>query len=164
MPTARVPLSQGLVALVDQADLQRVLAVGSWHVNRGGESVYAQHSSSLDGRTTHVSMHRFVLDAGPGQEVDHVNHDGLDNRRANLRLCGAAQNQANQPKAAGASSRFKGVTWRSGRRRWEASIKVAYRTRFLGRFGTEEAAARAYDAAAVEAFGTFAVLNFGGNS
>jgi hypothetical protein len=97
----------------------------------------------------------------PNEEVDHINGDGLDNRRENIRLASPTQNQQNKRKqSAPASSRYKGVTFKTARGRWEASIRVDGKNTFLGRFHDEEAAAHAYDAAARIHHGRFASLNF----
>lgn len=106
------------------------------------------------------TLHRILMGEPEGFDVDHVNRDRLDNRRANLRLATRSQNSANRlrSKAPGAS-KYKGV--RCGRYgNWFAQITVAYRTLYLGTHPTEEDAARAYDAAARLHFGEFARTNF----
>lgn len=105
-------------------------------------------------------MHREILQPGPGFEVDHVNGDGLDNRRANLRECVRTQNNANHGLGRLNASGFKGVSWDAANRRWRTSISAAGVTRNLGRYDRPEDAARAYDRAAVATFGDFARLNF----
>jgi len=105
-------------------------------------------------------MHRLVLDARPGQIVDHINGNGLDNRRANLRLVTAVQNAQNQFVQAGPkTSQYKGVHWDSVGQRWAASITVDGHAIELGRFDREEIAARAYDDAALVHFGPHARTN-----
>jgi hypothetical protein len=90
--------------------------------------------------------------------VDHVDHNGLNNRRSNLRAATKAQNAANERKRPGCSSQYKGVVWH--RNRWQARIEIGDEYRYLGRFVSEEEAARAYDAAAVTAWGQYANPNF----
>jgi hypothetical protein len=104
-------------------------------------------------------MHRAVLglSAGDRTRVDHKDHDTLDNRRSNLRVSTRSQNSANQLKTRG-TSKYKGV--HKLKDRWKAQIEVDGKKRYLGSFVREEEAARAYDAAAVEAFGEFALINF----
>jgi len=93
--------------------------------------------------------------------VDHADGDGLNNQRSNLREATSAQNAANSRPRTGGTSAFKGVCWVGGRRQcWTAQIRINRGTRFLGYFSDEVAAARAYDAAAVAAWGPFARLNF----
>lgn len=101
-------------------------------------------------------MHRVLVPGAP--EVDHINGNGLDNRRANLRRASRQQNAANGVKK-GTTSSMKGVCWDQARKKWKAQIKINYRTHFLGRFNSEMSAGVAYDAAAVAAFGEFARIN-----
>jgi hypothetical protein len=152
--TATVPLTKGLQALVDDEDLESVLSAGPWHaVVSHGQTFYAVHGEWVSGKIVHTRMHCLILDAKPGQQVDHINGNSLDNRRANLRLATPTENRANTGKRRGGVSRYKGVSWHHGR--WAARIG----DRWLGQYPTEEDAARAYDAAAVEAWGVYARLN-----
>jgi hypothetical protein len=109
----------------------------------------------------HVYMHRFLLDAPTGVDVDHIDHDGLNNCRSNLRLASRRQNLANmRPFPEGKSSSYKGVCWRPRERAWTAQIRLNGKHVYLGKFSTEIAAARAYDAAALAHRGEFACINF----
>lgn len=105
-------------------------------------------------------MHRFVLSAPPGVYVDHINHNGLDNRRScNIRLCTPSQNIARARYPVGPSG-FRGVYWDEKRGKYRASIKTGGRIRNIGRFPSAEEAASAYDRASIAMFGEFANLNF----
>jgi hypothetical protein len=106
-------------------------------------------------------MHREImgLSAGDPRKVDHINHDRLDNRRSNLRIVSKSQDVQNTPKRKGCSSRFKGVCCDQRRGKWVASIQIDGRSRHLGRFEIEEDAARAYNLAAVTAWGDHTLLN-----
>jgi hypothetical protein len=110
-----------------------------------------------DRRTTMILMH--VLITGIRTGIDHANSNGLDNQRGNLRPVGQSLNTANMRPAVGKSSRFKGVR-RHREGKWEARIRIDGRPIYLGLFGGEEVAARAYDVAARAAWGEFARLNF----
>jgi hypothetical protein len=108
------------------------------------------------GKRAPVLMHRYLM-GEPAEDVDHWNRDSLDNRRENLRLATASQNIANGL-SRGGSSKFKGVSW--SRDGWNASLRKNYKTIHLGRFDTEESAARAHDTAARQLHGEFARVNF----
>lgn len=156
--TCTIPLTRGYVALVDEGDYE-LLSKRNWMTAIRERSIYAVscESRSNGGGTTY--MHRLLVNAKKGEQVDHVNHNGLDNRRANLRICTVAQNRQNQRKTRG-SSKYKGVCWHKAGGKWRAYIKRESRQRGLGCYEIEEDAARAYDRAAVEMFGEFASLNF----
>jgi len=104
-------------------------------------------------------MHRFLMQPPPGMQIDHINGDGLDNRRCNLRLATNTQNRRNGKAHSDGTSRFKGVCWDKFRGRWRADITFENRSIHLGRFHSETDAAIAYDAAARDLFGEFARLN-----
>ena len=94
----------------------------------------------------------------PGKlEVDHINGDGLDNRRSNLRLCTRRQNSMNQKKQKNCTSKYKGVSWSKRRKKWAAAITLYGKYKSLGFFDDEEEAAQAYRVAARKYFGEFAL-------
>lgn len=160
MPGARwVALTKGRFALVDEADFAEV-SMHSWCLC-GGPNPGAQTGI---GSVRKETMHRLILRPAKGLEVDHVNGDRLDNRRANLRLCTMNENHFNLGRRADNRSGFKGVSRcvRNGRMRWQAHIHARGRHFVLGRFDTPEAAHEAYKAAAVKLHGEFA--NFGERS
>lgn len=102
-------------------------------------------------------LHRLIMCAPRGTQVDHINGDKLDNRRENLRLCPGVENHFNRPKVFGTKhghEKYKGI-YRRNNGKWEARINKQY----LGTFGCAEDAARAYNAAALSRFGEFARLN-----
>lgn len=102
------------------------------------------------------------MDASRNNEIcDHINHNGLDNRKANLRLATHRQNLCNRRNTAlKAASRYRGVSLHKNTKRWTARIKVYGKTKYLGLFDDEIDAAKAYDAAARRFHGVFASLNF----
>lgn len=158
----KISLSQGKVALIDNEDYKRV-GQRRWYANCKGAQWYAGGKiRQKDGRWIDQYMHRVIMNAQPGQEIDHKNGDGLDNRRANLRFATRSENKRNRskPKWKNVSSRFKGVSWLKQNRKWEAYIQENGRKRYLGLFTVEHEAALAYDRAAKEFFGEFARPNF----
>jgi hypothetical protein len=153
----------GRVALIDDADAP-LLAHRRWvsHTNAtktrsNGSKLYVV--SYAGGRM--VRLHRLLMDAPHGVLVDHVNGDGLDNRRRNLRLTDHSGNRANAA-ACGGRSRFRGVTWDAQRGKWMARLEVDGRRLYLGRFDSELEAAEAWDATALECWGDMARLNLAG--
>lgn len=105
-------------------------------------------------------MHTQLLEPKPGLLVDHANGDGLDNQRHNLRYATPSQSQANRTTPSGNTSKYRGVCWDKGAKKWRAAIKVEYVSLFLGLFTQELDAVHAYDAAALKHYGVFARLNF----
>jgi hypothetical protein len=162
-PGARmIPLTQGRFALVDEADYADLIR-HSWCVSRMGYKKSANQKTLYAVRMTNqrqtIRMHRQIMAAGPGQIVDHINHNGLDNRRCNLRICTQAKNIWNQRGQRGRTSRYKGVFIHRQSAKWRAAICHKGKRYYLGYFDSETAAARAYNAKARELFGEFAYLN-----
>lgn len=149
---AYIQLDKGKVAVVDAADAE-VLSGSTWFAVERGKTFYAARSPL--GKMEY--MHRVIIGASDDQLVDHENRDGLDNRRANIRISTAGENAANADLRSDNTSGFKGV-YASGNR-WTARIKVDGKKVYLGSFDTAQQAADAYDNAAIEAFGEFALLN-----
>jgi len=148
-----IPLTRGRVVVVDDEDFA-ALAAHRWCLWSNGKHEYAMREAS--GRT--VLMHRVILGAEKGQVVDHKNHNGLDNRRENLRLCSSQQNNFNTRPLRG-TSKYKGVSLEKRTGRWRAFIRVSYKKVALGYFASEVEAAAAYDRAAREHHGQFAYTN-----
>ena len=151
-----IPLSQGRFAIVDDADFEW-LSQWKWcALKTNATTWYAVRR----GTATFVYMHRLILAACKGQIVDHINRDGLDNQRANLRFCTKSENAANSKRRKLHTSRFRGVSWDSARQKWYAKISSGSNTiRGLGRFKSEEKAAAAYNEAAKRRYRQFAQLN-----
>lgn len=154
--TARIGLTQGFHALIDESDYDTVASVGSWFLAVCDGRRYARrHRPAREGGPH--SLHSF-LTGWP--LVDHINGDGLDNRRANLRPATPSQNSANRGPASNNTSGYKGVSLYRRTGRWRASVGIDGAQHHLGYFTEPIDAARAYDAAALHHFGEFARLNF----
>jgi len=154
-----IKLTQGQVALVDDSDYEW-LSGYSWFVHNTGKYKYAQGWDGTTRNRKRVVMHRIIIDAQPGEQVDHINHDGLDNRRENLRKCTASQNQGNSRIGKNNVSGYKGVSLFSSAETWRCTIRCKGTNKYLGTFDTPEEAAYAYDMEAARLFGEFAYLNF----
>jgi len=126
-----------------------------WYINRQG---YVTKDFGGRKNRRRLKLHRLVVSASPGDVVDHINGNKLDNRTSNLRICTKTQNTWNRKKQSG-SSRYKGVTWYKPLSKWMAQIQVNRKHLNLGYYESEEAAAKAYDDAALKLYGEYAWVN-----
>lgn len=145
-----INLTRGMTAIVDAEDYDWLSKI-EWSYSAVG---YA--AGRHNGR--YVYMHRMIVGAKPGEYVDHINRNKLDNRRSNLRICTKQQNQHNQGPRRG-TSRYKGVSYRRDTGKYTAQIHYNWKKISLGSFDTEEQAARAYNEAARKYHGEFAYQN-----
>lgn len=139
---------------VDEQDFEKVSKT-RWHLHYGpfSKKVYAR--GRVNGKN--MRMHRLIMDAPANMDIDHINGNGLDNRRSNLRLCTETQNRANTGPQRNNTSGFKGVyKVKTG---WRAAIKIKGKMTGIGTFKTKEEAATAYDEVARKLHGDFAKLN-----
>lgn len=153
----KIELTRGYVTMVDD-DVYAVLAQLRW---RASKQINTEYAVRWDNKKL-VYMHRMIIgypDLGVDLEVDHVDGDGLNNQRDNLRIATKSQNRRNMRKTRG-TSQFKGVSLERKRSIWRAMIKQNGKNIQIGRFANEEEAAHAYDAKARELFGEFAKCNF----
>lgn len=153
-----IPLTQGMVALVDDEDFER-LARFKWRAQRCSRRPSSFYATRWDkqpgGGRLVVKMHRDILAADAGAEVDHRDGNGLNNTRANLRLATHSQNQHNARLRKDNKSGYKGVSWRESRQRFQAAIALGGKQVFLGHFRTAEEAHAAYCKAAEKYHGAF---------
>lgn len=156
-----ITLTKGQVALVDDEDYE-FLSQWKWHAKPDRDTFYAarnaQDLTKRSGRAT-LRMHQAIMDAPSSMEVDHRNGDGLDNRKSNLRIATHGANQQNRSSTSANRSGFKGVSWFPPQARWRATIQADGVWRLLGYFTDPIDAARAYNDAALDLHGEFAVLN-----
>lgn len=152
----KISLTRGFETIIDDCDYDE-LSKHKWYPQINGHRKYAINGEG-------ILMHRLILNAPSGLEVDHIDGNGLNNTRQNLRLCTRSQNQFNKEKNKGkrdkCTSRYKGVHWQKSMNKWEVLITKEGDRTIIGYFDTEEEAARAYDVEAKELHGEFAYLNF----
>jgi len=159
--TVEIMLTQGKVALIDEDDMPLVEA-HKWYADKNRRTFYAVRNAIIgNGKRSLLKMHRVILGPSAGYECDHVNGDGLDNRRVNLRVCTSLENRHNRRPQQQVTSAYKGVSWDKHAGKWRARIHINGKLRYLGRFANERDAASAYDAVACRHFGEFARPNFG---
>ncbi len=154
-----IPLTQNKFTTVDDEDYGW-LSQWKWYADRHLNTYYARRGQRKDSKTYIIRMHRLILNAQKGQQIDHINRNGLDNRRSNLRFCTSSQNIQNQTTMRSGTSRYKGVCWDKYFNKWEARVQLQPKRYLIGRFKNEIEAAKAYDTKAKELFGEFARLNF----
>lgn len=154
---AFVPLTQDMTAIIDAADVPLVDG-RLWAAARRGSKIYAARSVWANGTNAVELMHRVILAAPTGALVDHIDGNGLLNRRTNLRCASRSQNAMNAPAHSDNSSGIKGVHWSKAHGRWKAEICAQGNRRYLGLFDCRDEAAAAYAAAALSLHGEFARL------
>ncbi len=154
-----IKLTQGQYTIVDDEDYEE-LSLFKWRTQRCKRTgaYYAIRSTSKTsiGGTKTVLMHRDIMTAPKGMLVDHIDHNTLDNRRCNLRVCTQSQNQMNRGRPSNNTSGLKGVSWRKDRNKWRAQITVNKKSISLGHFINKKEASLAYRIAVNEYFGEYA--------
>jgi hypothetical protein len=150
----------GHVTVVDEEDAH-LLREHNWRVERDMKNGRLYVRASIRARRGvryRLHLHRMIAGTITGEHTDHKDGDGLNNRRGNLRRCSPQQNGCNR-RITGGTSQYKGVFRIPETGRYRAGIKVNYKRKHLGCFASEKEAALAYNAAALEFFGEFALLN-----
>ncbi len=157
----KIKLTQNQFALVDNEDYEKVNQY-KWHIgyNKKSRTFYALRSqyNKKEKRDITIRMHRFIVNAKKGEMVDHKKHNGLDNRKSNLRIVNNSQNQMNKRRHKNSTSKYKGV-YRFNKNKWRALIACNKIKHHIGLFINEIEAAKAYNKKAIELFGEYAYLN-----
>ncbi len=153
-----IPLTQGKFAIVDKEDFPW-LNKWKWYYKDGYAARNSKGNSRKIKRTT-IRMHREIIKAEKGQDVDHINLDRLDNRKSNLRICNNFGNARNRCKYANNTSGYKGVYFEKESNKWKAQIVFKNKKINLGRYTNPREAAIVYDIAAEQLFKEFANTNF----
>lgn len=150
---------RGMYAKVDPEKYPEVIQY-RWYLAKDKGCLYAVSPQKRNGKNMIIKMHRLITDAPQGYVVDHINHDGLDNRLANLRLCTNKQNFQNRDSLPGSSSKYCGVSYDKVKGLWRARITAFGEYIELGYYSTEKDAGLAVDYYARKYKGEFANLNF----
>jgi len=153
----KIPLTRDQFAIIDDADFAKV-SKHKWHAVKRWNIGY-DATTSVNGKMVRMSSVVIESKRRSGYVIDHINHDSLDNRKVNLRVCTIAQNQMNRIPSLNTSSIYKGVYWRKRDKRWYSRISVKGKLKHLGSFVNEKDAAIKYNKAANQFFGEFAYLN-----
>lgn len=155
--TKSITLTQGKVALVDDEDFEYLNQWKWFAEKRGSGLVYAVRNV----KQKPLHMHTQIIKTPKGMVTDHINGDGLDNRRCNLRACTHGENMRNRKVGqVNNKSGYKGAHWSKRQEKWKAEIRVNGKSIHLGYFNDLIEAAQAYDRAARKYHGKFAKLNF----
>lgn len=151
-----IPLTEDRYALIDNEDLELILGY-KWRLEKNRNDIYA--IATLKDKNRSIRMHRLIMKAQKGDQIDHINHNGLDNRKTNLRIVTTSQNQMNRLKRHGTTSKYKGVSWNKNGHKWEARVVINKKDTYIGLFDSEIEAAQTYDKWAKDSFGEYARLN-----
>lgn len=156
---AFIPLTKGYEAIIDAADAH---LVDKWNwvvVLKKFNGKYAYRSIGPRGKQKTIYLHRVIMNASDGIEVDHIDFNGLNNRRNNLRLATHQQNLCNRSMSSTNKSGFRGVSWAKDRQKWRAQITVNCKMKYLGTFSSPEIAHAAYLEASKHLHGSFGASN-----
>lgn len=155
----KIKLTQSKHAIVSDTDFS-MLKKFKWCAHREGKNWYAitnvEKREIIKIGKTQIRMHQLILKT---IGIDHINGNGLDNRRSNLRKATSSQNNSNRKKSSGKSSKFNGVYWDSDRKKWVAQIKKNGTVLYLGSFKSERLASIIRDKASIRMFGKYGKLN-----
>ena len=148
--------SKGEVILVDDEDYNW-LNKHKWYNNGVG---YMSTYIKINNQRKRKYIHRLIMNEPDNMNIDHIDGNGLNNQKSNLRIVTVSQNQMNRRKGKkSSSSKFKGVYFHKGDKQWISRIHINGKTKYLGHFKIEKEAAMAYNKAAIELFGEYAHLN-----
>ena len=149
----------GKIVKIDGTDYE-LFCSHNWYLFKGRNTDYLCTNIRVDGKRRTAYLHRILLGCAKGECIDHIDGNGLNNQRDNLRACSRSENQCNQIKNKNTSSIYKGVSWNRNKQRWECYINKNHKRVHIGKFKSEIEAAIKWDEQAKILHGEFARLNF----
>lgn len=152
----RIKLNHGYYAILDKKDYIK-LKKYTWFIRNNKNTIYVERWGKKE--QPHIHMHREIMNPKYNEQVDHINGNGLDNRRCNLRICSQSQNQANSKIRKDNTSGYKGITFHKATNKWQAQIQINKERKHLGVFSDIKEAKKTYDEALIKYFGIFAKTN-----
>ena len=159
-------LTQGKVSLVDDEDYDYINQF-KWHALKQDKGFYAGRKIRINGKRKYLFIHQIICPVSKGLEVDHIDHNGLNNQKYNLRsathaqnMHNSSQNQSNSGKQINNTSGYKCVFWHKKNKKWFVQIGKDNKIYFLGYFIDPIEGAKTYDVAAVLLFEDYCLLNF----
>lgn len=155
----KIKLTQGKYAEVDDEDFEW-LSQWKWYARNNKNTWYAVRNICKNGKRKILYMHRVIMNCPKNKQIDHINHNGLDNRKINLRICTQSKNVMNSRKQKNTSSRYKGVNYHFILNKWRSTIQINRKYKHLGYYKDEIISAKIYDYKAKELFGEYSYLNF----
>lgn len=158
--TVAIALSQGKLCFIDRADMG-IVKNYHWFAHRNGKTFYCMtHDWDKNGKRVFIAIHRLLINVPKGMQIDHVDRNGLNNTRKNLRECSPIENSHNKGVTSANKSGYKGVSFYTKHNKWRASLKCNGKEYYGGIYSCRIAAAYRYDQIARQVFGEFAYTNF----
>lgn len=150
----KIKLTKGKYALVDDADYNELMQY-KWYSGNTSK-FYAFRSKKVGGNWRQLGMHRHIMQPKEGYQVDHIDNNGLNNQRSNLRVCTQAENSRNKGRRSHNTSGYAGVSFHANTKKWKAQIAVDKKHIYIGIYKTAEEAYKAYCEACLKYHGEFA--------
>lgn len=155
----KIKLNLNKFAFIDSEDFNKVSAY-KWYADKSGNGFYAvANSKDENGKHKKIRMHQFIFGKKIGFQIDHIDGNGLNNMKSNLRYATHSQNQHNRKKYTNNTSDLKGVFWHKNKKKWYSAIRVSSKLVHLGYFDSKLKAHETYCKAALRFHGDFARIN-----
>ncbi len=154
----KILLTQNQYTIIDNEDFKKVNQF-KWSLDKCNNYFYVRRLKQKNNIKTKIYLHRFIMNCPDNMQIDHINHNTLDNRKCNLRICTKSQNQINRLKRKNCSSKYKGVYLHKQNQKWISEINYLGKKIYLGCFKTEKEAAKVYNKIVKKYHGEYVYLN-----